>query len=152
MLLTCLALSAVLLQNPPVPEKQQELAHKSEATKQGPAPSVKPPVNNPTAAEKQDSPNDQSKWWPPPPPWDIYWPTWTLVVITGLAVRAAIKTLGSINAQVDEMRKTGEKTDKRIAQNIAQCKSMQLPLAEPTRMTSAMEVVSREIAVSSNTP
>src|ERR1700756_3699451 len=121
MLLACLAISTVLLQNPPVREKQ-EPTHKSDITKQ--APGGKPVANNPIAAEKQNSANEQSKWWPPPPPWDIYWPTWVLVIITELAVRAAIKTLGSINAQVDEMRKTGEQTDKLIAENIAQSKSM----------------------------
>ncbi len=85
----------------------------------------------------------------PPPPWDIYWPTLVLVVITGLAVRAAIKTLGSINAQVEEMRKTGEQTDKLIAENIAQSTAMQKSVAEAARLASAMEVVSKEIVVSS---
>ncbi len=148
MLLTCLVLSAMLLQNPPVRENQPA-QHKSEVTKQAPAASEKPVVNNASTPEKQNSANEQSKWWPPPPPWDIYWPTWILVVITGLAVRAAIRTLGSINAQVDEMRKTGEQTDKLIAENIAQSKSMQLSVAEAARLASAMEVVAKEIAVSS---
>jgi hypothetical protein len=151
MLLTCLAISAMLLQNPPGREIQQEpVQHKSEVTKQAPATSEKPAVvNNPTAAEKQNNTNEQWKWWPPPSPWDIYWPTWILVFITGFAVKAAIKTLESINAQVDEMRKTGEQTDKLIAENIAQSKSMQLSVAEAARLASAMEVVSKEIAVSS---
>src|SRR6266852_2686897 len=147
MLFTFLAISAMLLQNPPVRENQPA-QHKSEVTKQAPAASEKPVVSNASAPEKQNSANEQSKWWPPPP-WDIYWPTWILVVITGLAVRAAIRTLGSINAQVDEMRKTGEQTDKLIAENIAQSKSMQKSVAEAARLASAMEVVAEEITVSS---
>jgi hypothetical protein len=91
MILTCLALSVMLLQNPPIRENRQESAqHRSEVAKQAPAASEKPAVaNNPTAVEKQKRAYEQSKWWPPPPPWDIYWPTWILVLITGLAVRAA---------------------------------------------------------------
>ena len=84
------------------------------------------------------------------PPWtDIFWPTWLLVVVTAIAVFAAVKTLKSINAQVAEMRKTGEQTDKLIAENIAQSKSMEKSVAEATRLASAMEVVAKEIAVSS---
>lgn len=84
------------------------------------------------------------------PSWtDIWWPTWLLVVVTAIAVCAALKTLGSINAQVIEMRKTGEQTDKLIAENIAQSKSMEKSVAEATRLASAMEKVAGDIAVSS---
>src|SRR6266704_580495 len=101
------------------------------------------PTKNPQASDNKE----KARTWPT---WsDIFWPTWVLVIITALAVRAAIKTLGSINAQVEEMRKTGEQTDKLIAENIAQSTSMQKSVAEATRLASAMEVVSKEIAVSS---
>src|SRR6266849_5448269 len=150
-MLAYLILAIALLQNPPVREKQQEpTEHKSGVAKQAPTASEKPaPINNPAPAEKQTNASEQSRLWPPPSPWDVFWPTWVLVAITGLAVRAAIKTLGSINAQVEEMRKTGEQTDKLIAENIAQSTSMQKSVAEAARLASAMEQVAKDIAVSS---
>lgn len=69
--------------------------------------------------------------------------------VTIIAVRAALKTLGSINAQVDEMRKTGEQTDKLIAENIAQSKSLEKSVAEATRSAAAMEKIATEMTVSS---
>jgi hypothetical protein len=80
---------------------------------------------------------------------DIFWPTWLLVLVTALAVFAALRTLASISAQVIEMRKTGEQTDKLISENIAQSRSMEKSVAEATRLASAMERVAVEIAVSS---
>jgi hypothetical protein len=83
------------------------------------------------------------------PPWsDIFWPTWVLVIVTSIAVIAALKTLGSINSQVEEMRKTGDQTDKLISESISQSKSMERSTNEATRLASAMEVVAQEIAVS----
>ena len=47
------------------------------------------------------------------------------------------------------MRKTGEQTDRLISENITQSKSMQQSVGEAARLASAMEVVSKEIAISS---
>ena len=55
-----------------------------------------------------------------PPVWDIYWPTAALVVVTGLAVVAAVRTRSAINAQVTEMRKTGAQTEKLIQEAMVQ--------------------------------
>jgi type II secretory pathway pseudopilin PulG len=56
----------------------------------------------------------------PPAPWDIYWPTVALVVVSGLAVLAALSTLRAIKAQVVEMHKTGEQTEKLIQEAVLQ--------------------------------
>jgi hypothetical protein len=163
-MVTYLILTVVLLQNPRVGEKQQKPAeHKSEVTKKAPTTSETPTVaNNLPATEKQDSPKEQSKWWVPPPPWDIYWPTIGLVIGTGFAVWAALKTLRAINAQVVEMRETGKQTEKLIQENIAQTQSMSQQadslaksayhLGESANAThrsaSAMERIAEKIAAS----
>jgi hypothetical protein len=61
-----------------------------------------------------------SNWGLPPSLWDIYWPTVALVVVSGLAVLAALSTLRAIKAQVVEMHKTGEQTEKLIQEATAQ--------------------------------
>ncbi len=157
---------AIILMHAPASAGQEQQAppqHKSAVTKQTPAASEPPAVvNNLTATEKQESPKEQPKWWIPPPPWDIYWPTFGLVILTGCAVVAAIKTLRAINAQVVEMKQTGEQTDKLITESIAQTKSL-VEQAESlaksayhlgesasatSRSASAMESVAEKIAVS----
>lgn len=114
----------------------------------------------PPSAQTNDA-RDKSNGWPA---WgDIFWPSWALVIVTVVAVRAALKTLGSINAQVDEMRKTGAQTDKLIAENIAQSQVLRQQaeflgksayhlgesVAEANRSASAMESIAKEISVSS---
>jgi hypothetical protein len=108
---------------------------------------VAAPVSQPSTKPEESNTKDKSRG---RPPWgDIFWPSWALVIVTIVAVRAALKTLGSINAQVDEMRKTGQQTDKLIGENIAQSKSMQQSVAEAARLASAMETVAKDIAISS---
>jgi hypothetical protein len=154
-----LALLLLLLtgffQNTSSPVKQEQEHSKkeekprAEASKSAiePATSVATPVTEPSpntqTSEAKEKPGGL-------PPWsDIFWPTWVLVVVTAIAVGAALKTLGAINAQVDEMRATGEQTEKLIRENIAQSESMQRSVAEAARLASAMEVVAKEIATSS---
>jgi hypothetical protein len=120
------------------PKKQSPAEYKTDVADSPPV-----PTKSVTYVTKE-----QAKWWVPPPPWDIYWPTIGLVLASGFAVRAALKTLRAINSQVEEMRETGKQTDKLIAENIAQSTSMQQSVAEATRLASAMEAVSKEIAVS----
>jgi hypothetical protein len=133
---------------------KQEHPKKETTPTQGSPKSTPEPTSPITIPVSQSSPKpeasetrDKSSGWPP---WgDIFWPSWALVIVTIVAVKAALTTLRSINAQVDEMRKTGEQTDKLISENITQSKSMQQSVAEAARLASAMEVVAKEIAVSS---
>jgi hypothetical protein len=107
--------------------QQAPAKNKSDVAKQSPVMRGEPSttvVNNPGPTEKHESPKEQSKWWIPPPPWDIYWPTIGLVIGTGFAEWAALKTLRAINAQVLEMRETGKQTDKLIAESIAQTQTL----------------------------
>ncbi len=157
---------AIALMQAPTAVRQEQQAppqHKSEVTKQAPATRETPTVvNNLPATEKQESPKEQSKWWVPPPPWDIYWPTIGLVLASGFAVVAALKTLRAINAQVIEMQATGKQTDQLIRESIAQTKTLvqqaeslaksAYHLGESANATyrsaSAMENVAEKIAVS----
>jgi len=148
-----LIVALIFLQSAPSVKREQEHPKKETPPTQEtprssgePTPPITPPVSQ-TLPKAAGETKDESKRWPP---WsDVFWPSWALVIVTVIAVRAALKTLGSINAQVDEMRKTGEQTDKLIAENIAQSTSMQRSVSEAARLAAAMEVVSKEIAVSS---
>lgn len=147
----CLVFVSIsLLQNPAAREKQQEPSQrKSAVAKQAASPTERAPLASNAGLEQQRIANEQAKWWPPPPPWDIYWPTLALVIATGLAVRYALKTLNAIKDQVNEMRESGKQTDKLIAENIAQSKSMEKSVAEAARLAGAMERIAGDIAVSS---
>jgi|SRR5579859_929432 len=146
-----------LAQTPPSPVKNEPEHSKKQAgplndtpsTASEPtspvAPLVAQPTPNPRASETKEKVNSWPAWS------DIFWPTWVLVIVTAIAVGAALKTLKAINAQVTEMRATGVQTDKLIAENIAQSTSMQKSVAEATRLASAMEVVSKGITISSKT-
>ncbi len=166
-LIPALIIVAALTQAPAsVSQGQQAPAkNKSDVAKQSPVMRGEPSttvVNNPGLTEKHESPKEQSKWWIPPPPWDIYWPTIGLVIGTGFAVWAALKTLRAINAQVVKMRETGKQTDKLIAESIAQTQTLvqqaeslaksAYHLGESANATyrsaSAMESVAEKIAVS----
>jgi hypothetical protein len=112
------------------PVKNEQEHGKKEAKPPDKTPSfVTEPTSPVTAPVSQPTPNPQASdakekagsW----PPWtDIFWPTWILVFVTALAVAAALKTLGAINAQVEEMKGTGVQTDKLITESIAQSKSL----------------------------
>ena len=132
----------------------------SKSSTEASAPITTPVKQPPPSAQTNDA-RDKSNGWPA---WgDIFWPSWALVIVTVVAVRAALKTLGSINAQVDEMRKTGAQTDKLIAENIAQSQVLRQQaeflgksayhlgesVAEANRSASAMESIAKEISVSS---
>ena len=137
----------------PVKNEQEHSKKEAKAPKEIPSSTTEPtssvttPVSQPRPNPQASDVKEKPRTWPP---WtDIFWPTWVLVVVTALAVGAALRTLRAINAQVEEMRQTGVQTDKLIAENIAQSKSMQQSVAEAARLASAMEVVAKEIAVSS---
>jgi hypothetical protein len=153
-LITSLAING-LFQTAPSPVKNEQQHNKKEAKPAGetrssttePTSPITAPVGQPTPNSQTSDTKEKPGSWPP---WtDIFWPTWILVIVTGFAVGAALKTLGAINAQVVEMRETGVQTDKLIAENIEQSKSMQQSVAEAARLASAMEIVANEIAVSS---
>ncbi len=117
---------------------------------------ISQPAPNPQANDAKEKPSSWPAWT------DIFWPTWVLVIVTAFAVAAALKTLGSINAQVEEMKSTGVQTDKLIAESMAQTKSLveqSQSLAKSAyylgessnatyRSASAMEKVADKIAVS----
>lgn len=108
-----------------VGQKQRERSpQKSDVSKATPKPSeAVPAVNNPSPPEKQQETKEQAR---RPPFWDIYWPTLALVLVTGVAVIYAIKTLRAIREQVQEMRSAGEQTDKLVSESIAQTKTLVL--------------------------
>jgi hypothetical protein len=79
-------------------------------------------VSQPTPNAQENDAKEKAGSWPL---WtDIFWPTWLLVIVTAIAVGAALRTLGAINAQVKEMKSTGVQTDKLIAESISQTKSL----------------------------
>jgi hypothetical protein len=146
-----LLLAFAFLQSTPSVKQEQpkkETAPTQEAPKstREPTSPIIAPVSQPTPKPEAGETKDKSSSWPPLG--DVFWPSWALVIVTIVAVRAALKTLGSINAQVDEMRRTGEQTDKLIVENIAQSKAMQQSVAESARLAAAMEAVANHIAVS----
>src|ERR1700686_4807651 len=105
------------------PKKETTPTHEARKSTPEPTSPITAPVSPPPSKPEASNTSVKSRDWPP---WgDVFWPSWALVIVTIIAVRAALKTLGGINAQVDEMRKTGEQTDKLIAENIAQSTSMQ---------------------------
>jgi hypothetical protein len=77
------------------------------------------------------------------------WPqicaNWALVVIGAFAAFAAIKNLNAIEAQVIEMRKTGEQTDKLIKENIVQSEYLKRYVEETSRSAAAMEGVAKSL-------
>ena len=153
-LLTVALATNGFLQTSPSPvkneqEQSKKVAKPPNATPRGtePTPLVTAPVRQPTPNPQASDAKEKVGTWPP---WtDIFWPTWVLVVVTAIAVVAALKTLVAINAQVVEMRETGVQTDKLIAENIAQSKSLERSVTEAGRSATAMEFVAKEIAVSS---
>lgn len=72
-------------------------------------------------------------------------PSWVLALVGTLAAFAAIRTLRAIEAQVIEMRSTGEQTDKLIQENIAQSASLERSVAETARFAAAVENVARSL-------
>ena len=127
-------------------KKENEPSNEISKSTTGPIAPVTSPVGQPPQNSQASDAKDKAGGWPHFG--DIFWPSWALVLVTVFAVRAALKTLKSINAQVAEMRKTGEQTDKLINESISQSKSMERSTNEATRLASAMEVVAKEIAVS----
>jgi hypothetical protein len=137
----------------PVKNEQEHSKKEAKPPNKNPSSVAKPtspvttPISQPTPNPQASDTKEKAGSWPPRT--DIFWPTWLLVIVTAIAVAAALKTLGAINAQVAEMRATGIQTDRLISENIAQSTSMQKSVAEATRLASAMEVVAKEIAISS---
>jgi len=128
--------------------KQQNQPQEQHSVNQSPPNSpVTVIVNQPSSPTQKEvsqaKTHTQYEWfWPP------IWSNWGLVIVAVIAARAALKTLGAIDAQVVEMRKTGEQTDKLIKENIAHSMSMEHFVKEATRLASAMEAVVKEIAIS----
>jgi hypothetical protein len=97
------------------------------------------------ANEKQDPAPEPSSY-----PWrELYAPanipSWVLALVGTLAAFAAIKTLRAIEAQVIEMRSTGQQTDKLIQENIAQSASLERSVAETARFATAVEEVAKNL-------
>ena len=146
--------------------KQEQSKKEAKPTQEIPKPTsestspVTTPAGQPPSKPEASETKDKSNGWPT---WgDVFWPSWALVIVTIIAVRAALKTLGAINAQVEEMKSTGAQTDKLIAESIAQTKSLIRQadslaksayytgesVAEASRSARAMEVIADKIAVS----
>lgn len=103
-------------------KKEAKPSHKTPDSAAESTSPVTAPLSRPTPNPQASDAKEKAGSWPS---WtDIFWPTWLLVIVTAIAVGAALKTLGAINAQVAEMRATGIQTDKLIKENIAQTQSM----------------------------
>ncbi len=104
-------------------KQHQPSSQKSNVTKDTSKPSESvPALNNPSPPEKQQETKEQANG--RPSFWDIYWPTLALVLVTGVAVIYAIKTMRAIREQVQEMRSAGKQTDKLVSESIAQTKTL----------------------------
>jgi hypothetical protein len=127
-----------------VPQKQGQTKTQENPTRQIPLSTTKPatavpiPVAEPSPNPEANESTHKSKW---PPLSDIFWPSWALVIVTALAVRYAIKTLGAIKAQVEEMQTTGQQTDKLIQEAIRQSE-------EAAKLAKAMEATAKGIEAS----
>jgi hypothetical protein len=135
--------------SPPTAYTQQREAKKNQQSASV-TPDPCPPVNvvigqstpEPQTESTKSQPQNWYQWfWPP------VWSNWALVAIAAITAKAAIRTLRAIDAQVVEMRKTGEQTDKLIAENIAQSKSMAESVRETARFASGMEGVAKSLEV-----
>ena len=101
---------------------------------------VSQPASDPQREKPDDHPRNPYEWfWPP------VWSNWVLAAIAGITAFFAIRNLRAIEAQVDEMRKTGEQTDKLLRENIAQSRSMADSVKEAARSASAMEGVAKSL-------
>jgi len=137
-MLPIVLLAIALAQSPPKGQHEQPPSeHKTE--------SAKPPSPYPQSLENKNDSKEQSKWWPPPPAWDIYWPTFGLLIATGIAVWTAVRTLKDMDAQIREMRATGQQTDALIKENIAQSASLERSVRETARFATAMEGVATSL-------
>ncbi|HLW98692.1 MAG TPA: hypothetical protein VKR82_08610 [Candidatus Acidoferrales bacterium] len=105
---------AVLLQIPPVRENQLKTPdYKSHQTKNFPSQYAGPCTvmpSDPATDNKKGGANLQSKWWPPPPIWDIYWPTFGLVLLGCVASWIALRTLGDLRQQTKNTKGAAEAT------------------------------------------
>jgi hypothetical protein len=159
---TALACFLVLSTSPATGQKKQNPSPQgSDISREvrGPSETVTIINNSPAPDKRQETKNEAGGW---PPISDIYWPTVALVLVTGIAVWSAVKTLGAIRQQVAEMQKTGEQTDALIAENISQSKFLRQQaealgksayhlgesVSEAGRTARAMENVAEQIAVS----
>jgi hypothetical protein len=98
------------------------------------------PFTPPQKESTQAQAHDWHDWfWPP------IWSNWGLIIVAAIAAHAALKTLGGIDAQVVEMRNTGEQTEKLIKENIAQSASLERSVKETARFATAMEGVAESL-------
>lgn len=137
------ALLIFSLRLPASGDKQQSKAHENQVnTKPVSAQSSPVTVVVGQLPAHQQTDNPQGK---PQYPYEWFWPpiwsNWGLILVAAIAAHAALKTLGGIDAQVIEMRKTGEQTDKLIQENIAQSRFMADSVRETARFATAMEGV-----------
>jgi hypothetical protein len=106
---------------------------------------VSQPASDPQRDKPENYAHDPYEWfWPP------VWSNWVLAAIAGITAFFAIRNLRAIESQVDEMRKTGEQTDKLIRENIAQSSAMAESAKETARFAAAMEGVAESLTVTAS--
>src|SRR6202022_3759256 len=96
-----LLLALTFLQSAPSVKQEQEHTkkeatptHETPKSTAEPTSPVTAPLSHPSPKPDASDTKDKSNGWPP---WgDVFWPSWALVSVTIIAVRAALKTLGSI--------------------------------------------------------
>jgi hypothetical protein len=129
------------LQSPSAPNQQKGESQKQ--ADEGQRISIPSPVtvnvnqspSQPQKASSQANPNN----------WPQIVAEWALVLIAAITALAGFKNLKAIESQVNEMRKTGEQTDKLIKENIAQSGSLEKSVAESSRAATAMEGVAKSL-------
>lgn len=141
-LLLSIASPAVLYSQEQKPQESQQ----STSTRANPRSPNTVQVGQPAPEPQKGSAERQTpgwyQWfWPP------VWSNWALVIIAAVTASAAIHTLRAINAQVAEMQKTGQQTDKLIQENIAQSRSMAESVKETARSATAMEGVAKSLEI-----
>lgn len=82
--------------------------------------------------------------------WNIYWPTFALVIVTAIAVSYAVKTLRAIRDQVGEMQKSSKQTDTLIHEQVQQTNHMAMTVSEAGRSADAMNKIAETMAISAD--
>jgi len=117
---------------------------KSSSPSSNPGSSINVTASQPRSEPQKDGTKGQSQdryewFWPP------MWSDWALVIVAAITAHYAIRNLRAIEAQVDEMRKTGAQTDALIRENIAQSRAMIASVEQATRSAAAMEGVAESL-------